>query len=67
MGVKKRIPGQRDKRARFMGTSRRSGVTEYRGIWVTTEKRGWKGDFHKIPVFNGPWQGIRFKHRVSEI
>lgn len=52
MEVKKRIPGQRDKRARFLGTSRRSGVTEFRGIWVTTEKRVWKGDFHKIPVFS---------------
>ena len=52
MGVRKRIPGQRNKRARFLGTSRRSGITEFKGIWVTTEKRHWKGGFHKIPMFS---------------
>ena len=46
MGVRKRIPGQRNKRARFLGTSRRSGVTEFKGIWVSTEKR------HRIPMLS---------------
>lgn len=66
MGVRKRNPGQRNKRARFLGTSRKSGVTEFRGIRVSTEKRVWKGGFHKIPVF-AMGCGKVFVHLASEI
>lgn len=50
MRVRKGIPGQRCKRESALGTGKRSGVTEYRGIWLSAGQRGWKGGFDKIPV-----------------